>query len=50
MAAAHVEVWLKKADAIVLGFENVSLPAPQNVLKCWLLCWSQYKGEGHSLS
>ena len=30
MAAAHVEVWLSRADAIVLSSEIVSLPALQD--------------------
>ena len=47
--AAHVQVWLKKADAIVLGLEVVSLPAVHNMPSCWLPPWSQYTGATYSL-
>ena len=50
MAAAHVEVWLSKADAIVLGLKIMSLPALQDLQSCRLPCWSQRKDESHSLS
>lgn len=40
MAAAHLEMWLGKGDAIMLGHEVVSLPALQALPSCWLPCWS----------